>query len=53
MSFQAASALDLPFDDGRFDVGVAAACGDEHLRPGAALREIRRVLMLSGRFATF
>ena len=37
VSFQTASALELPFDDGRFRRRVAAACGDEHLRPGAAL----------------
>ena len=37
VSFQNANALELPFDTGRFNIVFAAACGDEHLREGAAL----------------
>jgi sarcosine/dimethylglycine N-methyltransferase len=53
VSFQTASALELPFDDGSFDVvllqHVAMNISD---RP-RLYREIRRVLKSSGRFATF
>jgi sarcosine/dimethylglycine N-methyltransferase len=53
VSFQNASALELPFDDGRFDVvllqHVAMNISD---RP-RLYREIRRVLKSGGRFATF
>src|SRR5215475_8127879 len=53
VSFQTASALALPFGDGRFDVvllqHVAMNISD---RPGL-YREIRRVLRSGGRFATF
>jgi sarcosine/dimethylglycine N-methyltransferase len=52
VSFQTASALELPFDDGRFDVvllpHVAMNISD---RP-RLYREIRRVLKSGGRFAT-
>ena len=53
VSFQAASALDLPFDDGRFDAvllqHVAMNIADRPL----LYNEIRRVLNAGGRFATF
>lgn len=53
VSFQAASALALPFDDGSFDVvllqHVAMNISD---RP-RLYRQIRRVLKAGGRFATF
>jgi sarcosine/dimethylglycine N-methyltransferase len=53
VSFQAASALELPFDDGRFDVVLL-----QHVAMNIADRarlycEIRRVLTSGGRFATF
>jgi SAM-dependent methyltransferase len=51
VSFETASALDLPFDDGHFDVvllqHVAMNISDRVL----LYREIRRVLKLSGTFA--
>jgi ubiquinone/menaquinone biosynthesis C-methylase UbiE len=53
LSFQTASALQLPFDDGRFDIvllqHVAMNISDRAL----LYREIRRVLKSGGRFATF
>src|SRR5258708_16852277 len=53
VSFQAASALDLPFDDGRFEAvllqHVAMNIADRKLLS----HEIRRVLKAGGRFATF
>src|SRR5262244_2762665 len=53
VSFQIASALELPFDAGRFDVvllqHVAMNISDRAL----LYREIRRVLKLSGRFAIY
>ena len=53
VSFQTASALELPFDDGRFDavllLHVAMNISDRAL----LYREIRRVLRSGGRFATF
>jgi ubiquinone/menaquinone biosynthesis C-methylase UbiE len=53
VAFRAASALDLPFDDGRFDAAllqhVAMNISDRTRLYG----EIRRVLAPSGRFATF
>jgi SAM-dependent methyltransferase len=53
VSFQTGSALELPFDDGRFDVvllqHVAMNISD---RP-RLYREIRRVLKQGGRFATY
>ncbi len=53
VSFQTASALELPFNDGRFDVvllqHVAMNISD---RP-RLYREIRRVLKFGSRFATF
>jgi sarcosine/dimethylglycine N-methyltransferase len=53
VSFEVASALALPFEDGRFDVAltqhVAMNIGDRAL----LYREIRRVLRSGGRFLTF
>jgi ubiquinone/menaquinone biosynthesis C-methylase UbiE len=53
VSFEAASALELPFEDGRFDVVLL-----QHVAMNIADRarlygEIRRVLKAGGRFATF
>ena len=53
VSFQTASALELPVDDGRFDVALL-----QHLAMNISDRarlypEIRRVLKSGGRFATF
>jgi sarcosine/dimethylglycine N-methyltransferase len=53
VSFETASALELPFDDGHFDVAllqhVAMNIADRVL----LYREIRRVLKLSGRLAIY
>ena len=53
VSFEVASALELPFDDGGFDVvllqHVAMNIGDRT----RLYRELRRVLKPGGRFATF
>jgi ubiquinone/menaquinone biosynthesis C-methylase UbiE len=53
VSFRSASALELPFDDGRFDAvllqHVAMNIADRPL----LYHEIRRVLNAGGRFATF
>jgi SAM-dependent methyltransferase len=53
VTFQSASALELPFDDGRFDAVLL-----QHVAMNIADRtrlyhEIRRVLNAGGRFATF
>ena len=53
VSFQTASALDLPFDEGHFDVALL-----QHVAMNIADRarlygEIRRVLKMGGRFATY
>jgi sarcosine/dimethylglycine N-methyltransferase len=53
VAFEVASALDLPFDAGQFDVALL-----QHVAMNIADRarlygEIRRVLMPGGRFATF
>jgi sarcosine/dimethylglycine N-methyltransferase len=53
VSFETASALDLPFDDSHFDVALL-----QHVAMNIADRsrlycEIRRVLKLSGRFAIY
>jgi sarcosine/dimethylglycine N-methyltransferase len=53
VSFQTASALKLPFDDGRFDVALlqhVAMNISDRLR---LYREVRRVLISGGRFATY
>jgi SAM-dependent methyltransferase len=53
VSFQTASALELPFDDGGFD-GVLLQHVAMNVADRARLyREIRRVLDVGGRFATF
>src|SRR6202022_2501049 len=53
VSFETASALELPFDDGHFDV-VLLQHGAMNISHRAGLyREIRRVLKLSGRFAIY
>jgi ubiquinone/menaquinone biosynthesis C-methylase UbiE len=53
VSFEAGSALDLPFDDGRFDVALLQHVAmNVHDRP-RLYREARRVLRKGGRFATF
>jgi len=53
VSFQSASALELPFEDGSFDIAllqhVAMNIADRPL----LYREIRRVLKQGGRFATY
>jgi sarcosine/dimethylglycine N-methyltransferase len=53
VSFQAASALELPFDDGRFDVVLLQHVAMNIADRARLYREIRRVLKLGGRFATF
>lgn len=53
VSFQAASALELPFDDGRFDVVLLQHVAMNISDRAQLYREIRRVLKPGGRFATF
>jgi SAM-dependent methyltransferase len=53
VSFQAASALELPFDDGRFDVLLLQHVAMNIADRARLYREIRRVLGSGGRFATF
>ncbi len=53
VSFQAASALELPFDDGRFDVALLQHVAMNVSDRARLYREIRRVLKPGGRFATF
>jgi sarcosine/dimethylglycine N-methyltransferase len=53
VSFQTASALELPFDDGRFDVVLLQHVAMNISDRARLYREIRRVLKSSGRFATF
>src|SRR5262249_50733950 len=53
VSFEAASALELPFADGRFDVAMLQHVAMNISDRGRLYREIRRVLKLGGRFATF
>ena len=53
VSFQAASALALPFDDGRFDVALLQHVAMNIADRARLYREIRRVLKTGGRFATF
>ena len=53
VSFETASALDLPFDDGRFDVALLQHVAMNISDRAGLYREIRRVLKSGGRFATF
>lgn len=53
VSFQAASALELPFDDGHFDVALLQHVAMNISDRARLYREIRRVLKPRGRFATF
>src|SRR5580698_3721401 len=53
VSFQAASALALPFDDGHFDVVLLQHVAMNIADRAQLYREIRRVLKSGGRFATF
>jgi sarcosine/dimethylglycine N-methyltransferase len=52
VSFQTASALDLPFDDGRFDAVLLLHVAMNIADRTRLYREIRRVLKAGGRFAT-
>src|SRR5260370_11367937 len=53
VSFQTASALELPFDDGRFDVALPQQVSMNTSDRPRLYREIHRVLKSGGRFATF
>ncbi len=53
VSFQTASALDLPFDDCRFDAVLLQHVAMNISDRARLYREIRRVLKTGGRFATF
>jgi sarcosine/dimethylglycine N-methyltransferase len=53
VSFKTANALDLPFDDGRFDAVFLQHVAMNIAERARLYREIRRVLKSSGRFATF
>ncbi|HEX3765869.1 MAG TPA: methyltransferase domain-containing protein [Kofleriaceae bacterium] len=53
VSFQTASALDLPFDAGQFDAVLLQHVAMNISDRARLYREIRRVLKASGRFATF
>ena len=53
VSFEIASALGLPFDGGRFDVALLQHVAMNIYDRARLYREIRRVLRLGGRFATF
>jgi sarcosine/dimethylglycine N-methyltransferase len=53
VSFQTASALELPFDDGRFHALLLQHVAMNISDRARLYREIRRVLKPSGRFATF
>ena len=53
VSFRTASALELPFDDGNFDVVLLQHVAMNISERGRLYREIRRVLKTGGRFATF
>src|SRR6266567_1339516 len=53
VSFQTASALELPFGDGRFDVVLLQHVAMNISDRARLYREIRRVLKTGGRFATF
>jgi sarcosine/dimethylglycine N-methyltransferase len=53
VSFKTANALDLPFDDGHFDVVFLQHVAMNIADRDRLYREIRRVLKSGGRFATF
>ena len=53
VSFETASALDLPFGDGHFDVALLQHVAMNIADRPRLYREIRRVLKSGGRFATF
>ena len=53
VAFEIASALELPFDGGRFDVALLQHVAMNISDRARLYREIRRVLKLGGRFATF
>src|ERR1700720_936684 len=53
VSFETASALEHPFDDGHFDVVLLQHVAMNISDRARLYREIRRVLQSSGRFATF
>lgn len=53
VSFQVASALELPFDDGSFEVVLLQHVAMNISDRAKLYREIRRVLVSGGRFATF
>src|SRR6202007_2259814 len=53
VSFEIASALELPFDDGSFDVVLLQLVAMNISDRTRLYRKIRRVLKSGGRFATF
>ena len=53
VTFQTANALNLPFDDSRFDVAFLQHVAMNIADRARLYREIRRVLKTGGRFATF
>src|SRR5215470_9520644 len=53
VSFQTASALELPFDDGRFNIVLLQHVAMNIADRARLYAEIRRVLRPGGRFATF
>jgi sarcosine/dimethylglycine N-methyltransferase len=53
VSFETASALELPFDEGTFDVVLLQHVAMNIADKARLYREIRRVLKSGGRFATF
>ncbi len=53
VSFETASALQLPFEDGRFDVALLQHVAMNIPDRAGLYREIRRVVKSGGRFATF
>jgi sarcosine/dimethylglycine N-methyltransferase len=53
VSFETASALELPFGDGRFDVALLQHVAMNISDRAGLYREIRRVLKREGRFATY
>jgi SAM-dependent methyltransferase len=53
VTFQMASALELPFDDGRFDVVLLQHVAMNIADRPRLYREIRRVLKPGGKFATY